>query len=351
MKTFRHIFALLALMLTATLSAQVIEFHENYNGEKFVYKEYLANYDSIRYVPAQDWSANIVVDHVYTDEKGQGHAVFSATTGPDAHEALVAMGEDLSPEYFMDGGGQYISVPAGTTTQVDFVVPDITKTYRVILFCRNRYYPSQYYYWYNYVSPNLWWRSIGMGTYTEDIICSLFGVEDVTYEVEVEENMTTPGLFRLKNPYGAAFPYNEPGDWDASRDYYLEIHAEDPTAVYIEEQELGLDWNYGMFRIISYAAYYMQVGYDKEIIKANDFFGTLTDGVITFPKANSFLVAMPSIQDGDWSYSGNRNGGFRLVLPAEPDYPTASKRMPRNLPPTNKQGINYRLVPIDDRME
>jgi len=268
-----------------------------------------------------------------------------------ADSPLVAMGEDLSPEYFMDGGGQYISVPAGTTTQVDFVVPDITKTYRVILFCRNRYYPSQYYYWYNYVSPNLWWRSIGMGTYTEDIICSLFGVEDVTYEVEVEENMTTPGLFRLKNPYGAAFPYNEPGDWDASRDYYLEIHAEDPTAVYIEEQELGLDWNYGMFRIISYAAYYMQVGYDKEIIKANDFFGTLTDGVITFPKANSFLVAMPSIQDGDWSYSGNRNGGFRLVLPAEPDYPTASKRMPRNLPPTNKQGINYRLVPIDDRME
>lgn len=116
----------------------------------------------------------------------------------------------------MDGGGQYISVPAGTTTQVDFVVPDITKTYRVILFCRNRYYPSQYYYWYNYVSPNLWWRSIGMGTYTEDIICSLFGVEDVTYEDGI-----TATAYRRKQQGGCAVALAHPPVFVRAKNYLI----------------------------------------------------------------------------------------------------------------------------------
>ncbi len=58
-----------------------------------------------------------------------------------------------------------------------------------------------------------------------------------TYMVEVEESMTQPGLYRLVNPYGAAFPYNEPGDYDADNNYYLTINAVDPTRYILRSRQ------------------------------------------------------------------------------------------------------------------
>lgn len=154
------------------------------------------------------------------------------------------------------------------------------------------------------------WASIGMATYTDDIVGPLFEAPTVTYEVEVYTNENKPGIYRLKNPYGEAFPYNEPGDWDDSKDYFLEINAEDPTSVYFEEQELGVDWGYGMMSAVSDAARYLAAGYDVETIKANGIeFGTLKDGVITFPVKGIVVF------DDDGGYYGNTNGAFKLVLP------------------------------------
>lgn len=145
------------------------------------------------------------------------------------------------------------------------------------------------------------WVSLGMGLYTEDFMTTFFQIESQTYEVEILEKSTKPGLYRLKNPYGAAFPYNEEGDWDDSMDYYLEIDATVPNNVVIEAQEMGLDWGYGMLSVWSLAN------------AKGEGYGTLKDGVITFPEG-SLLVSMAGYQNGGF-YIANNNGAFKVVLP------------------------------------
>ena len=345
---------MLALTLTAALKSQVIEFYQNYDGDRFVDKMYLAAYDSIRYVPKQDWNAQIEISRTYIDVKGQGHVVLAATTGPDAHEAYLAMQENsITTEYFTEKQGEYKSLPAGTTTEVDMAVPDLSRTYGVMLFTRNRYYPNQYYFVTLAVEPGMWtnWVPIGKGTYTDDLVGPIFGGENLTYEVEVQENLLVPGMYCIKNPYGEAYPLNEPGDWDATQDYYFVINAEDPTAVYIEEQDLGLDWGYGMFKVVSRASYYIARGWSKDEVKAENLFGKLEDGVITFP-VNAFMVALANYNDGAWSFYGNQNGAFRLVLPQNSTRTAApSKPAGQGMPITNRHGKQFKIATVGERIK
>jgi len=171
------------------------------------------------------------------------------------------------------------------------------------------------------------WKSLGMATYTEDALGPLYMQEGddindyiVTYEVEIQENADDPGMYRLVNPYGAAYPFNEEGDWDTSRDYYFEINATDPDGVWFDAQEMGVDWGDGVFTIYSMAAYYMTKGYDLETIKANGFCGTLKDGVITFP-VQGILCALG---ENGWYY-GNQAGAFKVVLPEASESAKAKK--------------------------
>ncbi len=161
------------------------------------------------------------------------------------------------------------------------------------------------------------WKSLGMATYTEDCLGPLYCPEEEdptdyvsTYEVEIQENQNTPGLYRLKNPYGEAYPLNNSGEWDATRDYYMEINACDPDGVFIEAQEMGVDWGNGVFTIYSMGAYYMDKGYSFDEVKAQGVMGKLENGVITFP-VKGLLAAIG--EDG-WYY-GNTNGATKIVLP------------------------------------
>lgn len=188
------------------------------------------------------------------------------------------------------------------------------------------------------------WNSLGMGQYTEGFVCSLFNVQPVSYVVEVQECEDKPGLYRMVNPYGEAYPYNQAGDWDTSKDYYLEINAEDPEGVYIEAQKLGFDWGYGMFSASSYA-YMLMANYDLETIKAAGYCGKLQDGVITFP-TQGLLVTMES-EDG-WYYANVAydendqpipgSGSFKLVLPSAAKSSKSVKAI------VNTQNINKKKV-------
>lgn len=188
------------------------------------------------------------------------------------------------------------------------------------------------------------WNSLGMGQYTEGFVCSLFNVQPVSYVVEVQECEDKPGLYRMVNPYGEAYPYNQAGDWDTSKDYYLEINAQDPEGVYIEAQKLGFDWGYGMFSASSYA-YMLMANYDLETIKAAGYCGKLQDGVITFP-TQGLMVAMES-EDG-WYYANVAydeneqpipgSGSFKLVLPSAAKSSKSVKAI------VNTQNINKKKV-------
>ena len=156
------------------------------------------------------------------------------------------------------------------------------------------------------------WESLGYATYTEDFMTTFWSVGNLTYEVEIQENSLVSGYYRLVNPYGEAYPWNEEGDWDDSQDWYFEIHAEDPEGVYIELQETGMDWGYGNIIMGSLAYYYMASGYTLDDMKYYGYTGTMEDDIITFP-TSTLLICMPDYSSS--YYYANTNGAFMVALP------------------------------------
>ena len=158
------------------------------------------------------------------------------------------------------------------------------------------------------------WKSIGKALYTDDLVTSFFNAENVTYEVEVEQDMLNPNMIRLVNPYGAAYPHNSPGDYDTKKDYYITFNCEDPEGVYIDGWcEMGMDWGYGMFSVTSYGYYLMAKGYSFDEVKAAGYCGTLDENLcITFP-AGTILISMADYNGGGL-YQSNRSGLFKLDL-------------------------------------
>lgn len=139
---------------------------------------------------------------------------------------------------------------------------------------------------------------LGKGLIRDDIITSLFTVDNVEWEVEIYENTNQPGYIFLKNAYTSLYPYNEPGDY-VTEDKYFVVNIADPNRVIIPSQGLGMDWNpteYGEFIVGTTAP------------------GTLKDNIITFP-VKGLLVGMMIYSDGDFGWYANTNGLFRIALP------------------------------------
>ena len=197
----------------------------------------------------------------------------------------------VSDAVFADG-------EADATFDIDFTGAEMDKTYKLLLKAGEGYSSS----WssksvlFAYTVLIEKWNNLGVGLYVDDLVGNIFGAPPVAYEIEILEKASKPGLFRLVNPYGEAYPYNDPGDWDDSQDYLLEVDASDPENVTFAAQALGLDWGYGMFYAKSVAA------------------GTFEDGIITFP-VNGFYVAMENYNSGAWSFYGNTNEAFEIILP------------------------------------
>ena len=158
------------------------------------------------------------------------------------------------------------------------------------------------------------WQSIGKALYTEDLVTTFFSVQNLTYEVEAEQAVENPNIIRLVDPYGAAFPYNEPGDYDTSKKHYMVFNCEDPEGVYMDGYHAsGMDWGYGEFTFASIAYYYMTKGNSFEAVKAAGYMGTLDENLcITFP-AKTMLISMADYNNGGL-YTSNVYGKFKVDL-------------------------------------
>jgi hypothetical protein len=155
------------------------------------------------------------------------------------------------------------------------------------------------------------WISLGKATYRDDYITGLYSVDNVVYEVEIREAQEAPGYYRLVNAYGKVYEYNKEGDYDDTKEYFVNIHAEDPTAVYITQSDTGCDWGKGNFILYSMAGLRIDRGQmTLEEAKANGLTGKLEKGMITFP-TKTLLLARG--EDG-WYYA-NTNGKFLVALP------------------------------------
>lgn len=154
------------------------------------------------------------------------------------------------------------------------------------------------------------WKSLGKGLIVDDYVTTFYTVENVSWEVEIQENELYPGYFRLVNPYCENYPYNDPGDWDASTNFYLEIHAEDPAKVYIPTQVSNTAWSFGNFIFSSLAGYYLAKG---DVDNAEGYYGKFENGIISFPP-EALLFGMTDYQDAGL-YTSNVNGAFKVVMP------------------------------------
>lgn len=155
----------------------------------------------------------------------------------------------------------------------------------------------------------------GKAIYREDCMTTFWNTGNPVYEVDIEYDFVNVGRYRLVNPYGEAYPYNEPGDYDADGKYYLEIDATDPDFVYVIGGEQGLNWGYGVVSITSMVDYYMKGGNSLSAVKTAkpEIFGKLEDGMITMP-AGSMVIRMDGANSGNWAPS-NTSGQFAIVLP------------------------------------
>ena len=154
----------------------------------------------------------------------------------------------------------------------------------------------------------------GLAEYTDDFIGAYYGVGTPTYYVEVEQRDDIPGIFRIKNAYGEGYPYNDPGDWDDTKDYYMVIDASNPDKVFMNpyDFDLGLDWGYGMIFVRNYAGYFHNAGRESDAMQE---YGKYENGAITFP-AESFAIGMVNYK-GTYDRYANTNGAFKLII--DPD--------------------------------
>lgn len=196
---------------------------------------------------------------------------------------------------------------------------------------------------FEYFSGASPWQSLGIGYYTEDFIVSHYGYDPVTYEVEVQESTTTPGMYRIKNAYAPLCGMfgMEGGEED------IIVHAENPAGVYILTQSTGFVANDGNFYINTYGGEEVEYCVAKysvtpeQVIAAYPAdFGQLENGVITFPLIGAENADGPIIDEGtgqqlmfqgylyggDKSWFAGRNGAVELVLPGASEVVRAKAR-------------------------
>lgn len=143
--------------------------------------------------------------------------------------------------------------------------------------------------------PNKGWKSLGYVDYTDGFVCScpiLFLPEPIqTYSLEIQESEDQAGLYRLVNPYGAAYPYSDVEEDNPYLPEYLYVDASNPESVlilesqqsfiiYAQDQAGNVVPAAGLSTCWSLADYYIQNGYTEE---AAEFVGKYADGKITFP--------------------------------------------------------------------
>ena len=273
-----------------------------------------------------DYSLAIAYAGIFTDVAGMPYAVAQVAAGPDVAELSSIVIEadadasavadamaagDIEPYVSAAGEQLYVPIEEGQTGKLQIVSAVIVNgEVKSVAAAPFEYYGGG-------ANP---WQLLGTAYYTDDFISGLYGAEPVTYEVQIEENSDSPGLYRMLSPYGAIYPYNEDGDYDTSAPYNIEVNAEDPEGVFIELQATGVDWGDGPLFIQSWGARYL-AAYDLETVKANGLLGTVVDGVITLPVfereasdgSTAYYQGLTYL--GDKGYYGCPDAAFKLVLP------------------------------------
>jgi len=272
-----------------------------------------------------DLSAEVSYAGIFTDADNQIFAVANLTLGEDVKNAkAVVVPADADADAVADaiaaGEVDAIDVIAGSIQvpvaedltgklQIVVVVLDDDNAVKTVVVAPFEYYGGG-------GNP---WKSLGEGYFVDDVILPLFGYEAEKYPVEIQESTETPGLYRLVAMYSAvAADFGvESGTGDVL------VHAEEADGVYIPLQPLELTLgNNGPFSISTDAGELVtKYGYDAVKAQLPEIFGTLSDGVISFPVLEEESSQGNKVQYQLWiimndkHYFAGRSGSFQIVLP------------------------------------
>jgi hypothetical protein len=284
-----------------------------------------------------DYTTDLTFSGIFTDVAGANWAVANLVAGADVETAqAIVVPDDADADAVAD------AIAAGELEATDEVAPgtinvqipeDMTGKLQIVVAVIidgevKSVASAPFEFYGGGANP---WTSLGVGYWVDDIVVPLFteAGQPYGYEVEIQENTETPGLYRVINAYApvaAAFGM-EGGNKN------IEINAVDPTGVYILDQSIGLDFGYGEMSIETDAGYYVaSYGFDAVKAQLPEIFGTVADGVISFPvlEQESSSGKMVNYQIwlnmGDSSYFGGRNGQFQVVLPGASEAVRAKAR-------------------------
>lgn len=161
----------------------------------------------------------------------------------------------------------------------------------------------------------------GKGKFRDGLISALYdGIEVLEYDVQIQQDAHTPGIYRVVAPYAQK-------GWSGSQPWYtafdenesntdMIIDATDPDFVYIKgtfNTGVTLNSSHGDISAISYVQYLLDDGKTLDEVKAEipELFGTFKDGIFSFP-AKSILMYFGS---GGDLYYGNTDGMLRVAMP------------------------------------
>ena len=210
-------------------------------------------------------------------------------------------------------------------------------------------YTGAYQYMPVYYSPASNWEEVGEGecTYQDDIVGGLYdgdyGSEPTNYTVKVEENKTTPGLYRVKNMYGSGFEENDnewysyQGESPYRENVYFYIDATDPNSVKLYNdmfyaQPLGVDWGCGEMMLIDLG---------NGVVDPGD-----NGGIdIKFNQSGSQIGKMYEWED--WSDSGYEYDGTDGFGSKTNDDATPSNRFDLFIPAPSKSRPNAPTITSD----
>ena len=159
----------------------------------------------------------------------------------------------------------------------------------------------------------------GKGKFRDGLISAAYRIEVLEYDVQIQEDAHTPGIYRVVAPYGqkgwsGATPWYTAFDENENNTDMI-IDATDPDYVYIKgtfNTGVTLNSGAGVVSAISYVQFLLNNGNALDLIKAKkpELFGTFKDGVFNFP-AKSILMYFGA----DGPYYGNTDGMLRVAMP------------------------------------
>lgn len=255
-----------------------------------------------------------------TDPNGKLLAAANVNMGKDLTKVVLGVGQGGAESVnsistaMLEGDIATVSLNSTGEAKIPFSSSYTAGTYTIVAlgYVGDELFTTQYLSFEFYGaggSPNDGWNSLGYAEYTDGYMVTSFNIYNslglITYDVELQENEETPGLYRLVNPYGEVFPLNEPGDY-LSGNYYLYIDATNPERIFIPYCKQAINWD-GQLGCYSVAGYYLDYGLSPEEIDEQaekdgfgTVWGTLQDGIITFE-----ALTLLSTFDEDGYYDAN----------------------------------------------